>query len=151
MKKVLLSAATFAIMFASCGSTNGAATGAPAQTSTIDKVAQIASTISQISGILGANTNLTSDQSSSLLATVTKYVSNYNSISSLATTDKAAFSTKLSGYASQAVGEVKQTVSDNQYAQILTNLAAYKKEQKAEPTAASDTMATLLSSLLQAK
>jgi len=149
MKKILLSVATLGILVASCGSTN---TAAPAtqttSSSTIDRVAQIASAVSQISGILGANTNLSSDQKSSLLSTVTKYVSNYNSISNLATTDKASYTTKLTDYASEAIGSVKETVSENQYAQILSNLAEYK-QQNATTTSQNSVLNTLVSSLVK--
>lgn len=157
MKKFILSVAALALVVTSCGSTSTATTTPtttttttePAKTSTIDKVAQLASTVSQITSIFGANTNLSSDQKSSLMSTVTKYVSNYNSISNLETTDKAAYTTKLSDYASQALGSVKETVSENQYAQILSNIANYTQENSTATSTTNNTLATLLSSFVK--
>lgn len=155
MKKFILSVAALALVVTSCGSTSTATTTTtptttePAKTSTIDKVAQLASTVSQITSIFGANTNLSSDQKSSLMSTVTKYVSNYNSISNLETTDKAAYTTKLSDYASQALGSVKETVSENQYAQILSNIANYTQENSTATSTTNNTLATLLSSFVK--
>ena len=124
MKKVLLSAVC-AIAIVSCSA--GGSTS-QSSNSTIGKVAQIATTVSQITSILGANTNLNSSQTSSLTSSLTKYITNYNSITSLEKTDNSKYNTLLSGFKDQALNSVKETVNENQYAQILSNLKNYKTQ-----------------------
>lgn len=151
MKKVLLSGFA-AIILASCATSgtstnNTGSTSSTTSSNTITKVAQIANTVSQITGILGANTNLTSNQTSSLTSTLTKYITNYNSISSLASTDTTKYTNLLTGYKDQALTSVKETVSENQYAQILSNLAKYKQENAASTNTTTNAVTSILASL----
>lgn len=110
--------------------------------STITKVAQISSAISEITGLLGG-ANLTSSQTSVVASALKSYISNYNTID----TSKEGYQTLLDGYKTKALSEIKTGVGESKYGEVISTLK--NASTKANSTTVSDATLAVISSLVK--
>ena len=137
MKKVLLGLAVV-LGVTSC-STSG---NASSTLNTITKVAQISSTVSEISNILGG-LNLTSAQSTIVTSALKNYISNYNTLD----TTKANYQSLLNNYKSEALGSIKTGIGATKYGQFLSALQT--ATQNTNSSALSNSTVSIISSLIK--
>lgn len=133
MKKLIL-ALGVVLSLVSCASSG--------TVSTITKVAQISSAISEITGLLGG-ANLTSSQTSVVTSALKSYISNYNSID----TSKEGYQTLLDGYKTKALSEIKTGVGESKYGEVISTLK--NASTKANSTTVSDATLAVISSLVK--
>ncbi|TZF86390.1 hypothetical protein FW774_04915 (plasmid) [Pedobacter sp. BS3] len=79
----------------------------------------VTASASQIVSALDTKLNLNSKQESSSLSAVTSFLNEKSSIASLATTNAAAYATKLAGSKSKLLSNLKTILTVNQYANLL--------------------------------
>jgi len=136
MKKLVLGLGVV-LAFASCAST-----GTSGTVGTITKVAQISSTISEITNLLGG-LNLTGTQTTLVSNALKSYISNYNNIDTTA----ANYQEKLEGYKTTALNDIKTSVGESKYGQIISALK--ETSSKAKSTNVSDATLSVINSLIK--
>lgn len=123
MKKIILASALIlgapAMMssFSSCSVLNGAANGNTIQA--IGKVANIAKTAQEISGILGNTLGLSGQQKNSVTDIFTDYIGNTNGIASLFSSNKSSYAKQLLNLNKGTLGKLNNILTAAQYAKLL--------------------------------
>ena len=134
MKKLVLGLGVV-LALASCSTSTGTV-------GTITKVAQISSTISEISNLLGG-LNLTSSQTSAVATALKEYIANYNTLD----TTKDNYKSLLEQYKTKALGEIKTGVGESKYGEVITTLK--NAGTKAQNTTVSDATLAVITSLVK--
>lgn len=133
MKKLVL-ALGVVLSLASCAATS--------TVSTITKVAQISTAISEITGLFGG-LNLTPTQTSVIGNALKTYITNYNSVD----TTKDGFQTLLEGYKTQTLSEIKTGIGESKYGEVISTLK--NTANKAQNTTVSDATLAVITSLVK--
>ncbi len=145
MKKLALTLASAFVLF-SCASnsttTNTAATSNDTL-STITKVAQITSTISELSNLFGG-LNLTDSQSSLVKNALVSYVKDYSGLN----TNASNYSSLLSGLKTETLDEIKTGLGTNKYNEVFTTLKAFSANKKVETVNTNSTANELVTQAL---
>ena len=90
----------------------------------------VTASASQIVSALDTKLNLNTKQESSSLSAVTSFLNEKSGFASLATTNAAAYATKLAGSKSKLLSNLKTILTINQYANLLGLKSSAKSSSK---------------------
>lgn len=141
MKNVFLTLAVIAGL-SSCATSGSTSTTGSSTLGTITKVAQISSTISEISSILGG-LNLTSAQSSIVTNALKNYITKYNSLDAT----QSNYTSLLNNYKSEALTSIKNGIGESKYGQFISTLKS--TSDKAKSTSISEGTLAIINSLIK--